>query len=96
MNFDRNSTKIIQSLENCGIPQYLESATFGIQQKLLLSFLEILKFLSTQFSVVHRGGVDIFWNSPLHLIDKQPDYFNWIMTVPLKRVENNHETMFLT
>ena len=32
---------------------------------MLLSFLEILKFLSTQFSVVHRGVVDIFCNSPL-------------------------------
>ena len=30
---------------------------------MFLSFLEILKFLGTQFNVVHRGlgGVDIFW-----------------------------------
>ena len=32
--------------------------------KLPSYFLEILKFLGTQFSVVHSGGVNIFWNSP--------------------------------
>ena len=32
---------------------------------MLLSFLETLKFLGFQFSVVHRDGVDIFWNSPI-------------------------------
>ena len=58
-----NSFKVLQ---NSGIPQDLESAGFGILHKLLLLFLEILKFLGTQFSVVHWGGVDIFWNSPLH------------------------------
>ena len=54
-------------LQNSGIPQDFES---GILHKLLLSFLEILKFLGTQFSVVNVGGggggrVDIFWNGPL-------------------------------
>ena len=58
----RNSFKVLQ---NSGIPQDFESAGFGILHKLLLSFLEILKFLGTQFSVVHRGCMDIFWNSPL-------------------------------
>ena len=52
-------------LRNSGIPQHFESDGSGILQKLQLSFLEILKFLGTQFSVVHRGCVDIFWNSPL-------------------------------
>ena len=49
-----------------GIPQDFESARFGILNKLPLSFLEILKFMGTQFSVVH-GGVDIFWNSQIVL-----------------------------
>ena len=62
VNFNRNSRKTIQSL---GIPQDFESAVFGILQKLLLSFLEILNFLGIQFSVVHGGGGDIFWNSPM-------------------------------
>ena len=67
-------------LRNFGIPQDFESAGSGILQKLQLSFLEILKFLGTQFSVVHRGGgggvgggggerwgcVVIFWNSPIY------------------------------
>ena len=57
--------KPFKILQNSGIPQEFESAGFGILHKLLLSFLEILKFLGTQFSVVHRGCVDIFWNSPL-------------------------------
>ena len=59
-----NSFKVLQ---NSGIAQDFESAGFGILHKLLLSFLEILKFLGTQFSVVHSGGggMDIFWNSPL-------------------------------
>ena len=56
MNFDRDSTKIIQSLAKFCSSQHLESATFRILQKLLLSFLEILKFLSAQFSVVHPWG----------------------------------------
>ena len=62
-----NSFKVLQ---NSGISQDFESAGFGILQKLLLSFLEILTFLGTQFSVVHKGGgggVDIFWNSPMNL-----------------------------
>ena len=54
-------------MQNSGIPQDFESAGSGILQKLQLSFLEILKFLGTQFGVVHGGGVDIFWNSPLCL-----------------------------
>ena len=57
--------KTIQILRNSGIPQDFESASSGLLQKLQLSFLEILKFLGTQFSVVHRGCVDIFWNSPM-------------------------------
>ena len=56
--------KPFKFLWNSGIPQDFESAGSGILQRLQLSFLEILKFLGTQFSVVHGGGVDIFWNSP--------------------------------
>ena len=48
-----NSLKVLQ---NSGIPQDFESAGFGILHKLLLCFLEILKFLGTQFGVVHREG----------------------------------------
>ena len=33
--------------------------------EMLFSFLETLKSLGFQFSVVHRDGVDIFWNSPI-------------------------------
>ena len=58
-----NSFKVLQNLEFLKI---LKSAGFGILHKLLLSFLEMLKFLGTQFSVVHGGGGgDIFWNSPI-------------------------------
>ena len=63
-----NSFKVFR---NSGIPQDFESAGFGILYKLLLSFLEILKFLGTQFSVVHGGGggggggLDILWNSAI-------------------------------
>ena len=48
-----NSFKVLQ---HSGILQDFESAGFGILHKLLLSFLEILKFLGTQLSVVHGGG----------------------------------------
>ena len=44
-------------LRNFGIPQDFGPAGYGILQKLQLSFLEILKFLGTQFSVVHGDGV---------------------------------------
>ena len=47
-----NLCKVFQ---NSGIPQDFESAGFGNLQKLLVSFLEILKFLGTQFSIVNRG-----------------------------------------
>ena len=57
--------KPFKILQISGIPEDFESAGFGILHKLLLSFLDILKFLGTQFSVVHRGCVDTFWNSPL-------------------------------
>ena len=60
-----NSFKVLQ---NSGISQDFESAGFGIVHKLLPS-LEILKFLGTQFSVVHRGGVDIFWIFTLWKVD---------------------------
>ena len=54
-----NSFKVLQ---NSGIPQDFELAGFGILHKLLLSFLEILKFLGTQFNVVHRyPGSEIFY-----------------------------------
>ena len=43
-------------LRNFGIPQDFGPAGYGILQKLQLSFLEILKFLGTQFSVVHGDG----------------------------------------
>ena len=50
-----NSFKVLQ---NSALPQDSESAELGILHKLLLSFLEILKVLDAQFSVVHggRGG----------------------------------------
>ena len=60
VNFDRNSKKTIQILQNSGIPQDCETAGIGILEKLLLFFLEILKFLGTQFSAVHRGEGWIF------------------------------------
>ena len=65
VNFNWNSRKAIQFFRNSGIPQKFESAGSEILQKLQFSFLEILKFLGTQFSVILRRGVDIFWNSPL-------------------------------
>ena len=72
MNFSKISLiltgipgKPFKVLQNSGIPEDFESAGFGILQKLLLSFLEILKLVGTQFIVVHRGCVDIFWNSPI-------------------------------
>ena len=55
----------LKVLQNSGISQAFESPRFGILQKLLLAFLEILKFLGTQFSVVPSVYVDIFWNSPI-------------------------------
>ena len=48
--------KPFKILQNSGIPQASESAGFQILYKLLLPFLEILKFLGTQFSVVDGGG----------------------------------------
>ena len=39
--------KSLKILQNSGIPQEFESAGFGILHKLLLSFLEIMKFLGT-------------------------------------------------
>ena len=58
--------KPFKVLQNSGFRRDFESAGFGILHKLLLPFLEILKFLGTQFNVVHTGrGVDIFWNSPM-------------------------------
>ena len=39
--------KPFKVLQNSGIPNDLEPARFGILQKLLLSFLKILRFLST-------------------------------------------------
>ena len=47
--------KPFKVVRNSGIPQYFESTGFEILPKLLLSFLEILRFLGTQFSVVHKG-----------------------------------------
>ena len=49
--------KPFKFLRNSGIFQDFESAGSGILQKLQLSFLEILKILGTQFSVVHGGGI---------------------------------------
>ena len=56
--------KPFKFLRNSGIPQDVESAGSGILQELQLSFLEILKLLGTQFSVVHRGGVGYFQEQP--------------------------------
>ena len=52
LEFQENHSKSCQILEFLKI---VKTAGFGILQKLLLFFLEILKFLGTQFSVVHRG-----------------------------------------
>ena len=65
--FTEIPAKPFKILQNSGIPQEFESAGFGILRKLLLCFLEILKFLGTQFGVVHRVCVDIFWNSPFRV-----------------------------
>ena len=65
--------KQFKVLQNSGIPQDFELARFGILQKLSLSFLEILKFLGAQFSVIHRG--DIFWNSPIQLFFEESSLF---------------------
>ena len=70
MNFNWNSRKTIQILRNSGIPQDFELAGSGILQKLQLSFLEILKILGTQLSIIHGRG-DIFWNSPIDIL------FSW-------------------
>ena len=43
--------KPFKILQTSGIPQDCETAGFGILQKLLLFFLEILKFLGAQFKV---------------------------------------------
>ena len=75
MNFDQNPGipgKPFEVLKNSGIPQGFESGSFEILHKLLLlSFLEILKFLGTQFSILQLGGgggrLDILWNSPINL-----------------------------
>ena len=56
--------KPFKVLRNSGIPQDFESEGFGILHKLPLYFLEILKFVGTQFSVAHRG-LDIVRDSPL-------------------------------
>ena len=63
--------KSFQVLRNSGILQDFQSVGAGMLQKLLLSFLEILKFLRTQFSVLDRGCEDIFCNSSLEAILKQ-------------------------
>ena len=57
--------KLFKVLQNSGIPLDLESAAFGMLHELPLYFLDIMKFLGTQFSVVHR---DTFWNNPLHRV----------------------------
>ena len=49
--------KPFKVLQNSGIPQDFESAGFRILQKLLFSFLEILKFLGTQFSQAFWKGI---------------------------------------
>ena len=55
--------KSFKVLQNSGILQDFESAGFGILHKLLISFLEILKFLGTN-SVSSIGGVWIFSGVP--------------------------------
>ena len=65
LRYDKNLMIPLKFLQNSGIPQDFESVGSGILQKLQLSFLEILKFLGTQFGVLHSWGVDIFWNSPM-------------------------------
>ena len=52
--------KTIQNLAKLWNSQDSESAGLEILYKLLLPFLEILKFLSTRFSVVHKEGVWVF------------------------------------
>ena len=48
--------KSFKFLRNSGIPQDFESADSGILQKLQWCFLDILKFLGTQFCFLHGGG----------------------------------------
>ena len=67
VNFARNSRKTIHIFAKFWNSSRFWISRLGILQKLQLSFLEILKFLGTQFCVVHKGCVDIFWNSPIWL-----------------------------
>ena len=82
--------KPFKVLRNSGIPQDFESAGSGILQKLQLSFLEILKFLGTQFSVVHGGGGDIFWNSPIGIDTIHPQVVPLLVDNSLRRLEELH------
>ena len=65
VNFYRNSRKTIQIFAKFWNSSRFWISRFWNPAKLQVSFLGILKFLGTQFSVVHGGGgaVDIFWNS---------------------------------
>ena len=67
--------KPFKFLRNSGIPQYFEPPGSGILHKLQLSFLEILKILGTQFSVVRRRGwifseIAHYKRSPVNLVAK--------------------------
>ena len=50
---------------------------------MVMSFFEILKFSDFKFSIVYKGVVDIFWNSPIvnlwmALVLKETWYLNII------------------
>ena len=55
--------KVLHILE---LPNILKSAVFGILQKLLLSFLEILKFFRCPIQGSPWGCEDIFWNDVIY------------------------------
>ena len=59
--FQGNRSKSCKILE---FPKILNQQGLESRINCCCPFLEILKFLATWLSVVHRGG-DIFWNSPI-------------------------------
>ena len=91
MNFDGILRKLFKVLQNSGIPQDLEPARFGILQKLLLSFLEILEFLSTQSSVVHRG----LWIFSINHFESELQIVDMLLSVALQIDNLSYQEIFL-
>ena len=60
VNLNRNSRKTIQIFAKFWNSSRFWISRFWIPQKLQLSFLQVLKFLGTQFGVVHLGGGGVF------------------------------------